>query len=204
MTNKLLQTAALSVACSLLWPIHSLGEDINRKELRDALAATPQEAGWASSVGKQTPIPRVLGVAYSPSAILGIAQGACRYGQSKNVQASFFIPMGMEKVLYRMHYIEENNGSRRLMIPEEQCSDGRLIANASALFIIGHIINNEPWKLEGYFYLTSPNGEIIKVIHARSSNDPDERFRLDDPRKPAIAADFEAEKAYWLARFRNP
>ena len=115
-------------------------------------------------------------------------------GGSVGLDSGYIGLFGIGEADYGLQVVSE--GTRALMVPARQC--GRLGAPSDAVIVLSHFYLNKVRVREGYYYLMTPQGELLKAVHfLEGRSNP---FVLANPRLPLIRADFESEKYIWLTR----
>jgi hypothetical protein len=124
-----------------------------------------------------------------------LAEAACTAPISHATDRAYFLPYLGIKLGQPLRW--GGNSDRSLGITPDQCSDvGKLLENAPIRFIMTHIISVEKGKAEGYFYLTSPDGGIIRVVH--NCDHCAKSTALANPDDPVVIQDFNETVNFWL------
>ena len=116
-----------------------------------------------------------------------------------DLDTGFIAMLGVSESVYSLQMLK--NGRHTLMIPTEQCHDPRLLESKPFLFILSHFFQNWHRIFEGYHYLMNQSGQLVNAVHYQQGRS--HIFAFADPAMPVRRADFEAEKAIWIAKFAS-
>ncbi len=129
-----------------------------------------------------------------------LARIGCETGKSLtgdvDLDTGFVAMFGVSEKTYSFRVL--NYGSHALMIPAEQCSDPRAIAQKTFFFILSHSFQNRQQVRESYYYLMNNRGQLLNAVHFHDGRS--HRFAFASFTMPVRRADFEAEKAIWISK----
>jgi hypothetical protein len=124
---------------------------------------------------------------------MGCADGL-QVGGAIDLNTGYIGLFGISDGVYAAHVV--NEGDRALMVPANQCA--RMIRPADSVVILSHLYRNNAQVREGYYYLMTRDGELLKAVHyLEGRSNP---FVRANHAMPVIRADFESEKYIWLTR----
>src|SRR5208282_2966229 len=114
-------------------------------------------------------------------------KAACAAPLNDRTSGAYALPYFGIKLGSKLRWGAQDNPPIGLGITPDQCSDdGKLVGEGPHTFILSHsIINNsDKEKSEGYWYLASSAGGIIKVVH-----NGNHASVLANPDDPVVVAD---------------
>ena len=134
----------------------------------------------------------------APRSVLSLSRLACSAGISKEANAGlssgYLAMMGITEAVSTRVLTADN---RELMIAAVQCGDVQPVADEPEFLILSHFFRNSNQLREGYYYLATLQGALVKAVHFLEGRS------VLFARAPLVAvryADFEAEKVNWLTK----
>ena len=201
--------ALLSLAGSLLLSSPVPGGALDAKAEKDRITDAVASTGWTNGpvASIQAPAVRqsmattqpVVTGKFNRSSFEALAAAACLAPIDQNPSKGYFLKylLGEQALSRPFRWGAQDNYTRGLGISADQCSaDGKLVGEGQHQFILAYGISTEKGKAEGYYYLTSTAGGIIKVDH--TSDHAAASHILENPDDPVVVADFNAAVDYWL------
>lgn len=142
--------------------------------------------------GVQTDLQPTLGTVEA-LADMGCADGLQVEG-SVDWASGYIGLFGISEGAYALHVVKD--GERTLMVPIDQCA--RMVRPADSVVVLSHFYRNNARMREGYYYLMTRHGELLKAIHyLEGRSNP---FVVANHAMPLLRADFESEKYIWLTK----
>jgi hypothetical protein len=136
----------------------------------------------------------------SPKALAALARIGCETGTTLDgdidLDTGYIAMLGVSEKTFSFRILQ--NGAHAMMIPAEQCSDPRPLAQKTFFFILSHSFQNRQQVRESYYYLTNHRGQLLNAVHFQDGRA--HRFAFANSAIPVRRADFEAEKAIWISK----
>jgi hypothetical protein len=112
-----------------------------------------------------------------------------------DIDTGYIAMLGVSQKTYSFRVLD--NGPHTLMISAEQCGDSRPLAQKTFHFILSHSFQNRQQVRESYYYLMNQRGQLLNAVHFQEGRS--RRYVFAGLAIPVRRADFEAEKAIWIA-----
>jgi hypothetical protein len=146
----------------------------------------------------------------SRNALVLLARAGCETGAALDgdvqLETGYLAMLGVSAKAYSFRVL--NNGAHSVMIPAEQCRDPLPQEQSpnerspqeqkSFVFILSHSFQNTNRIREGYHYLMDQRGQLLNAVHFQEGRS--HLFAFVNLTIPVRRADFEAEKAIWIAK----
>ncbi len=134
------------------------------------------------------------------NALALLARVGCETGAKLDgdvqLETGYLAMLGVSAKAYSFRVL--NNGAHSMMIPAQQCRDPLPHEQKSFSFILSHSFQNANRIREGYHYLMDQRGQLLNAVHFQEGRS--HLFAFVNFTIPVRRADFEAEKAIWIAK----